>query len=843
MNKRLIQFVLEHLRLKWASFLSSVRKTWIAVPKWKVLLFSLVGAVALIVLFFGMMAMLTYAGMFGKLPAYANLKSIKNNIASEVYSDDGVLLRKYYVQNRVNADFEEISPNIINALVATEDARFFEHSGIDFVAWLRVFFKTILLDNKSAGGGSTLSQQLAKNLYPREPHPPFTILVSKLKETFIARRLERLYSKEELLKLYLNTVPFGDNIYGIKVAAQRFFNKSPQDLKLEEAAVLVGMLKGNTLYHLVRNPENALKRRNTVLNQMYKYGYAQKAVVDSLKQLAINLESYRHHDNTLGIYFTEQLRLEVERILEKFPKPDGRPYDLYKDGLKIYTTIDSRMQRYAEEAVAEHMSKLQYQYYKEWRTGTPWGKSSVLKKAIQSSDRYQALKSEGLTDEEIDEIFRQPITMEVFIWKNEGREEREMSPLDSIKYYLTILNTGFLAMEPGQGLIRAWVGGIDYRYFQYDHVKSKRQVGSIFKPVVYTQALLSGMLPCEYTPNQMVRYATDNGEWQPRNADGTYEGVYSMEGALSNSVNVVSVEVLQRAGIPEVKQLAQAMGIESRIPEVPSIALGSVDASLLEMVKVYGTFANRGFRPEVHYLDRIETNDGKVIVEFPRPNSRKFKQAIPMEQADMMVKMMQTVVDSGTAKRLRYRYGLYNPIAGKTGTTQNHTDGWFIGFTPNLVAGAWVGADNANIHFKSLSAGQGANTALPIWGLFMKRVLKDPAFQKWRSAQFPELTEENQAYMACPPYLEEMPILADYNIEDWEEFQLIKRFLPLVANQDLIDALQRKRRRNNESLLDYADRIERYLRRLERRDENRENRKNFWSELLFKNKKKNKDSN
>ena len=369
---------------------------WKAANKLKLALYCTLAVGTAIVLFMGIMALLTYNGFFGSLPNYAELKNIKNSTASEVYSEDGVLLRKYYVENRVNADFEEISPNLINALIATEDSRFFEHGGIDFKAWMRVLLKTILMDDRSAGGGSTLSQQLAKNIYPREPHPPFTILVAKLKETFIARRLERSYTKEQLLKLYLNTVPFGDNIFGIKVAAKRFFNKSPQDLKLEEAAVLVGMLKGNSLYHPVRNPERALQRRNTVLNQMHKYGYTPKAVVDSLKQLPMDLEAYRHYDQTLGMYFTEHLRLKVDRILQDYKKSDGSNYDLYKDGLRIYTTIDSRMQQYAEEAVAEHMSVLQKQYYKEWRRGYSMGQKQSLRKSSKAIKKISELSRKGV---------------------------------------------------------------------------------------------------------------------------------------------------------------------------------------------------------------------------------------------------------------------------------------------------------------------------------------------------------------------------------------------------------------------------------------------------------------
>ncbi len=798
------------------------------------------GSVAgILLLFLATIVTLTYTGFYGQLPDYAELKNIRNSTASEVYSEDGVLFRKYYVQNRINADFTEISPHLINALIATEDARFFEHGGIDFKAWLRVLVKTILMDNRSSGGGSTLSQQLAKNVFPREEHPPFTILVSKLKETFIARRLEKLYSKEELLKLYLNTVPFGDNIYGIKVAAQRFFDKSPQDLQLEEAAVLVGMLKGNSIYHPVRHPERSLRRRNTVLAQMHKYGYLETEVRDSIQQLELDVHAYRSNDQSLGLYFSEHLRLKVEEILKDYKKPDGSTYNLRTDGLKIYTTINTKLQRYAEAAVNEHMAILQGQYYKEWARGTPWGKSDAFKNALHNSNRYQNLKKKGLSDDQIIDIMEDTVKMTIFNWKDGGYIQTEKSPIDSIKYYLTILNTGFLAMEPQTGLVKAWVGGINYQYFQYDHVKARRQVGSTFKPVVFAQALINGMLPCEYTNNELKTYE-EFEYWQPRNSDGKYGGVYSMEGALSNSVNVAAVEVLMRGGIDSVVTLAHNMGIDSPIPPVPSIALGTMEASLSDMVQVYGTFANRGRRPEMHYLDRIETSSGQVIVEFDRPDPSTFEEVLSQDHADIMIKMMQTVVDSGTAKRLRYRHGLYNPIAGKTGTTQNHSDGWFIGFTPKIVAGVWVGAEHPAIHFKSLSAGQGANTALPIWGKFMKKVYADPEFKNWKYAKFPELARESWALMQCPPYLEEMPIIADYwNEENIEDYMTLKRQLPDIPVEQLITLMERKPKRRFESLYDYSERLARLAGKQLRRDERRVRRKEFWNDLLFGEKKKN----
>ena len=633
-------------------------------------------------------AALVYFEALGPVPGYPELEAISNHNASEVYAEDGVLLGKYYVENRINADFEEISPDLINALVATEDARFFEHSGIDVRAAARVLVKSILLMDESSGGGSTLSQQLAKNLYPREDYLMLSMVVNKMREMLIARRLEKVYAKEELLRLYLNTVSFGEGIFGIKVAAQRFFNKSPEALNLEEAAVLVGMLKATTYYSPVRHPENAERRRNIVLGQMVRYGYLDAEVKDSLIQLPLETD-YRPegHNKGLATYFREHLRHELDDILKDYTKPDGTPYNLYTDGLRIYTSIDARLQRYAEEAVQEEMTKVQENFYEDWKKGTPWGSSEVLERAVRKSERYQKLKDKGLSEEAIDAIFQQPVPMTVFSWEK-GEEEREMSPLDSVKYYLTLLNAGFLAADPSTGLIKAWVGGIDHKYFQYDHVFAKRQVGSTFKPVVYATALQSGMLPCEYTYNRQVAYAKyDN--WSPRNADGEYDGVYSMEGALSNSVNTVTVEIMMRTGMDSVRQLGQAMGIESRIPAVPSIALGAVEASLYEMTKVYGTFANRGRRPEWHYLDRIETADGTVLAEFDRPNPRRFPRVLEKPQADMMIRMLESVVDSGTARKLRYHYGLYNDLAGKTGTTQNQSDGWFMGFNPRLVAGAW----------------------------------------------------------------------------------------------------------------------------------------------------------
>ncbi len=774
-----------------------------------------------------------YFGAFGKLPTYSDLRNISNHTASEVYSEDEVLLGKYFIENRINADLEEISTNIIEALIATEDARFFKHSGIDFRAWIRVFFRTILLMDASGGGGSTLSQQLAKNLYPRKSHGFLSIPVNKIKELFTARRLENLYTKEELLRMYLNTVSFGGDIFGVKVAAQRFFDKALDELTLEESALLVGILKGPSYYNPVNHPDRAQKRRNTVLNQMSKYGYLNDVNLDSLKQIPLELSYFREGNNQgLATYFREHLRLELEKILKDYKTPEGRPFNLYTDGLKIYTTVNAKMQRYAEEAIQTHMPALQQQFYKNWGKRPSWGSNKVIEKAVLESNRYKQLKESGAPQSLIDSVFATPVTMRVFDWE-EGEVEKEMSPLDSIKYYETLLHAGFLAIEPSTGLVRAWAGGINHKYFQYDHVKSQRQVGSTFKPIVFTQALRNGMMPCEYTYNERITYA-EYENWSPRNSDGKYGGVYSMEGALSNSINVVAVETLLRAGIDSVRDLASKMGIRNEIPAVPAIALGSVDASLYEMVQVYGTYANEGKKPELHYLDRIETSDGRVLLSFDRPNPYEFEQVITEEEAIVMTKMLESVVDSGTAARLKYRYGLYNDIAGKTGTTQNQSDGWFLGYTPDIVAGVWVGAESPKVHFRTLSAGQGSNSALPIFGQFMSRLLKENEFKAWKRSKFENPVDTMLYLMDCPPYLEEMPLIVEY-LQDYDENpgfidRVYRELLPhFDPNQIIL-----KRQRRNESNTEYIERMMKYNERMLNREEARRKQlKEYWSKRLF----------
>lgn len=700
--------------------------------------------------------LLVYLNAFGKLPTEKALRNIQNKTASEIYSADGKMLGKYYLENRINVDFDDISPYLVNALIATEDARFFEHSGIDVRAWFRVIGKTIMLSDESAGGGSTLSQQLAKNLYPRKSYRLFSILINKIRETYIARRLERVYSKDDLISLYLNTVPFGGNVYGVEVAANQFFNTSAKDIKIEEAAVLVGMLKANTYYHPVRHPGRSEQRRNVVLGQMAKYEYISKTEKDSLKAVPLQLDYQQDsHHKGLATYFREHLRQELAEKIKGYKNSDGEPYNLYTDGLKIYTTINSRMQAYAEKAVVTHLEKLQKDFDRHWKGRKVWGKDNdIIAKAVAESDRYKKLVAEGRDDQYIQEHFAKPVNMTVFSHK--GAVKKRMSPLDSVQYYFNILNAGFLAMHPQSGEILAWVGGVDHEYFQYDHVRSKRQVGSTFKPLVYASALQKSILPCEYFDNRLVTY-TDYEDWKPQNADGQYGGVYSMSGGLRNSVNSVAVNLIMQTGIESVRNLAQDMGVASDIPKVPAIALGAVNISLYEMVQVYATFANRGVYTEPVYLTKIATADGDILFDNSE-NTSETQMVLTADEADMMTHMMQGVVDSGTAKRLRTTYGLTIPIAGKTGTTQSHADGWFIGFTPDIVAGSWVGGQSPKVRFRSLSLGQGANTALPIWGKFVRDTYRDKRFKKWNYHQFPNPSVEVLGQLQCADFLEERPL-------------------------------------------------------------------------------------
>jgi penicillin-binding protein 1A len=674
-------------------------------------------------------------GLFGKMPSFEELENPKSNLATEIISSDGKLLGKYYIENRSNTHYQDLSPNVINALIATEDARFEDHSGIDAIAIFRVFWG--MATGSSKGGGSTITQQLAKNLFPRkQDRSSLETVMIKFKEWVTAVKLERNYSKDEILAMYLNTVDFGSQSYGIKSAAKTYFNKEPSQLNVEESAMLIGILKAPTWFSPVRNPARAFERRNTVMHQMMKYDYITPAEFDSLKTHPVDMANYRLQDHTTGIatYFREYLRMVLAEWCAQNPKEDGTPYNLYRDGLKIYTTINYKMQEYAESAMLDYLGKeLQPAFFKHWKgvPNAPFvfegsnGKKetdNLLHSAMRRTDRYLHCKTNGKSDAQILEEFKIPTKMKVFSYR--GEIDTVMTPLDSIRYYKFFLQSGLMSMDPLTGHVKAYVGGINYRFFQYDHVKlSKRQVGSTFKPFLYTLAMQEGESPCSRYPNVQPVIDLGNGDvWAPENASDERLGQQvTLKWALANSNNWVSGQLIRKYSPKAVVAMAHKMGVTSDIPVVYSIALGSCDISLYEMVGAMSVFPNKGVFIEPSFITRIEDKNGNVLQTY----TTKSQEVISEETAYLMVLLMKGVVDGGTGVRLRYKYGLDGPIAGKTGTTQNQSDGWFMGITPDLVTGVWVGCEDRAAHFRSITLGQGANMALPIWALYMKNIYND----------------------------------------------------------------------------------------------------------------------
>ncbi|BAX81636.1 transglycosylase domain-containing protein [Labilibaculum antarcticum] len=745
-------------------------------PSFSHYLIRLIGfGVLLSLLVVGILLGSVYIGLWGKLPDYATLKSIKNANASEIYSEDGVILGRVYAENRTDVNFKDISPDAINALIATEDVRFYEHQGVDQRSLLRVLVKSLVLRDKSSGGGSTLSQQLSKNLYPRRNFGLLSMPVNKTKEVITASRLEKIYSKKDILQLYLNTVSFGEKVFGIESASRQFFSKPASKLEIHECAVLIGMLKAPTFYNPRLHPERSKQRRNIVLSQMAKYEFIPKHKLKELQARPL-LIHYQKQSTQAGLasYLREKIRTETNKILKDYPKEDGTYYDIYRDGLNIITTIDARMQTDAEKAVAEHMKNLQALFSQHWGNKNPWGNNiDVIEDAKVRSEHYKSLKQKGKSAKEINKIFNEKVSMKIFTWN--GDKEVKMSPLDSIKHYVQLLKTGFLAMEPKSGKIKAWVGGINFDHFKYDHVKSKRQVGSVFKPIVYASALQEGVSPFDYLPNERKVYE-EYDNWSPRNADNLYEGSYSMEGALAESVNTIAVDVLLETGIRNTIVLAEEMGIESSLPKVPSLALGTANISLYEMIQVYATLANRGEHTDPYYISKIENNKGNLIVDFTI-NREENRYVLSPENADIINHMLQAVVNDGTGKSLRSVYGLKGELAGKTGTTQVQADGWYIGYNSNLVAGAWVGADDMRIHFNSLSLGQGASMALPIYGKFMNKLSTNRNFNRYTNSPIPKPHADVLADLDIPHYLPPESNFFEYlfGVKATDQEKLMKR--------------------------------------------------------------------
>jgi penicillin-binding protein 1A len=686
--------------------------------------------ILLVVVFFFCVA----KGVFGTMPTFEELENPQTNLATQIISCDGKVLGSYYVENRSNVRYSDLSPYLPQALISIEDERFEQHSGIDTKSLFRVAYG-VLTGNKK-GGGSTITQQLAKNLFPRDENlSTLRLVIRKFQEWITATKLEYNYSKDEIIAMYLNTVAFGHNAYGIRSAAKTFFDKDPKDLTIEESALMAGVVNAPTRFSPVRNPERSLQRRNLVLKSMEKNGYITEAQYDSIAQIPIDMSHFGVMDHNTGqaTYFREQLRKELTEWSETHLRPDGRPYNIYRDGLKIYTTIDSRMQQYAEEAVKEFMGgSLQPSFYKHWegRKNAPFSLNSadqideLMEASMKRSDRYRTLKKQGMDPDSIRKVFDIPVPMTVFSWN--GPIDTVMSPWDSIMYYKWFLQASLVSIESHTGYVKAYVGGIDYRYFKYDHVmQSQRQVGSTFKPFLYTLAMQEGeYTPCTRIPNIPYNIQLEDGRfWSPRNSGGKHiNEEVTLKWALAQSNNWISAYLMNRFGPQAVITMARRMGVESPIDPVPAICLGVCDLKLIEMVGAMSTFANQGVYIKPMFITKIEDKNGNVIARFAPEES----EAMSEVTAYKMIELMKGVVQSGTGVRLRYKYNLNNPIAGKTGTTQKNSDGWFMGITPDLTTGVWVGAEDRSVHFRSTELGQGSRTALPIWALYMQRVYADP---------------------------------------------------------------------------------------------------------------------
>ena len=696
------------------------------------------GLVFLFILF-----LLAALDVFGKLPTFEELENPENNLATEVISIDGETLGKYYRENRTPVKFSELPENLIQALIATEDERFYEHSGIDFQGTARAAAKF-----GKDGGASTITQQLAKMLFTKKASGNIAKrLIQKVKEWVIAIRLEKQYTKNEIITMYFNKYDFGHNAVGIRSASRIHFGREPSELSMEQSAMLVGMLKNSSLYNPMRRPEMVTQRRNVVLGQMLRNEFISEKEKDSLQKLPLELDiNLEGHSDGTATYFREYVREFMRSWMKEHPKPNGESYNIYRDGLKIYVTLDSRLQKNAEEAMAEHLTNLQQIFFKQQKNNKTAPFYDLEKEQIEStmlssmkrSERWRKMKKNDVPEKDIKASFFVETPMKVFSWK--GEIDTVLTPYDSIRYNKSILQSGLLSTDPTTGHVKAWVGGIDYKYFQYDHVKQgKRQVGSTFKPFVYATAINQlGLSPCDEFPNTPYtipagKYHLDE-DWTPRNSGDEYGGLRSLKNALANSINVISANLIDQTTPQNVVRMAKNLGVETEIPAVPSVALGTVDLSLYEMVGALNTFANKGMYVKPMMILRIEDKNGTILEEFTPETREVLSESI----AYTTINLMEGVTRYGSGIRLRtsgakypdnvatgYPYQFDNPIAGKTGTTQNQSDGWFIGLVPNLSTGVWVGAEDRSVHFVDLTRGQGASMALPIWALYMKRNYAD----------------------------------------------------------------------------------------------------------------------
>lgn len=723
------------------------------------------GTTGLVILIFA----LIIRGQIGYLPPLEELQNPKNRYASEIFSSDMQSMGRYYRQeNRIGVSYSELSPDLVNALIATEDVRFYQHTGVDAKSLARAIF---LLGR--SGGGSTLTQQLVKQIWSPTTHNIFARALQKPVEWVIATRIERLYSKQEIITMYFNQFDFLYNAVGVRSAAQVYFSTNPTDLKIEQSAMLVGLCKNPSFYNPIRHHDRALARRNTVLSQMAKYGFLTEAERDSLAQIPLEIK-YHSVDHKQGPapYFREHLRTvltakepvasaypswnkqqyTIDRyqwdnnplygFCNKFTKPDGSHYDLYQDGLKIYTTIDSRMQQYAEEAVSEHMQYLQERFFKEKKNKsyapfaanlTPEEIESIMKRSMKQSDRYRNMKKAGYTEDEIKEAFNTPTEMRVFSY--EGLRDTTMTPMDSIRWLKYFLRCGFMSIDPQSGHVKAYVGGPNFSQFQYDMVSlGRRQVGSTVKPFLFTLAMDEGMWPCDKVVNDSVELFDANGvRWVPRDDHAENQGdTVTLTWGLEKSSNWISAYLMSLFTPEQLVKLMRSFGIQGQIDPVVSLCLGPCEVSVREMVDAYTTFPNKGIRTEPVIVTRIEDKDGNVLASFQPKNH----EIIAETTAYKMIYMLQNVVDHGTGVRLRFRYGFKAPMGGKTGTSQNNSDGWFVGFTPSLVSGAWVGGEDRGIHFDAMADGQGAASALPIYALYMQKIYADESLPYSQEEEF-----------------------------------------------------------------------------------------------------------
>lgn len=744
------------------------------------------GGILAVVLLFSLIS----AGAIGYMPQIEDLQNPIDKYASQVISADGQVLGTFSTakNNRIYSKYSDLPDNMVKALVATEDERFYSHSGLDLYALSRAIVKRGLMGDKSGGGASTISQQLAKQLYSPEAENTIDRLLQKPIEWVIAARLERFYTKEEILNLYLNQFDFLYNAVGVKAAAQVYFNKEPKDLKIEESAVLIGMCKNPSFYNPVRFPKRSMERRNVVLKQMERSGYLTTAQKDSLQKIPLKLDFNKiDHNEGLAPYFREYLRkimtakkperakypswdatqYEIDSLnwetnplygwVNKNHKPDGKPYSLSSDGLKIYTTIDSRMQRYAEDAVTEHFSKDLQPKFDEEKNGRAYAPYSrriagkvddLLERAIKNTDRYRKHKAEGKSDQEIDKIFREPVDMKVFAWK--GEVDTTMTPLDSIRYHKHFLRTGFVALENKTGYVRAYVGDVNYSYFKYDMVNlGRRQVGSTFKPFLYTLSMEEGISPCDEIMHIQTTYYDENKRpWSPKNAGAKRVGeMVTVKWGLQNSSNWITANLMSRTSPYSLARLLRTFGISGKIDPVISMCLGTDDISVMEMASAYTAFANHGFRSEPIYVNRIEDKTGAIISTFSPRQHEVFSETAYVRMLDMLT----GVIDGGTGGRIRRLYGIKSPMGGKTGTSQENADGWFMGFTPSLSTATWVGGEERDIHFDRMADGQGASMALPICGMFLQKVFGDSTLGYSETEQFDKVS----GISVCPPKAED----------------------------------------------------------------------------------------